>query len=196
VKGILLAGAIALAAAAAAPVLAQTAGSTAGSAATPQVQSAPLSAAEPPDGGEQGGGGPQMRGRGDWGMRGGMMMPRDMWRRAMMRGNPQERCVERLAWRAARRAYVEAKLDLTSEQRPLWDKVQSIAQSEQQKERQLCGLLKPGAESTALERMDRAQQFLSARLDALQSAKPAVQALYQSLTPDQKAIFDHPFRRD
>jgi hypothetical protein len=42
--------------------------------------------------------------------------------------------------------------------------------------------------------MDRAQQFLSARLDALQSAKPAVQALYQSLNPEQREIFDHPFR--
>ncbi len=191
-KVMLLAGAIALTAAVAAPALAQTAGS----AATPHVQSTPLSAPEQPGGGEQGGGGPWMRGRGGWGMRGGMMMRRDMWRRAMMRGNPQEQCVDRVARRAARRAYVEAKLDLTAEQRPLWDKVQIIAQGEQQKERQLCDQLKPGAESTVLDRMDRAQQFLSARLDALQSAKPAVQALYQSLTPEQKAIFDHPFRRD
>jgi hypothetical protein len=43
--------------------------------------------------------------------------------------------------------------------------------------------------------MDREQQFLSARLDAVQSGKPALQALYQALTPEQKAIFDHPFRR-
>jgi LTXXQ motif family protein len=129
-------------------------------------------------------------------MRGGLMMRRDMWHRAAMRGDPQERCIDRLAWRAARQAYVEAKLDLTAEQRPLWDKVQGIAQGEQQKERQLCQSLKPGEESTVLDRMDRAQQFLSARLDALQSAKPAVQALYQALTPEQKAIFDHPFRRD
>jgi hypothetical protein len=35
-----------------------------------------------------------------------------------------------------------------------------------------------------------------ARLDALQAAKPAVQALYQSLNPEQREIFDHPFRRD
>ena len=129
-------------------------------------------------------------------MRGGQMMGRDMWRRAAMRGDPQQRCIERLAWRAARQAYVEAKLDLTAEQRPLWDKVYGIAQSEQQKERQLCDQLKPGGESTVLDRMDRAQQFLSARLDALQAARPAVQALYQSLTPEQKEIFDHPFRRD
>jgi hypothetical protein len=39
------------------------------------------------------------------------------------------------------------------------------------------------------------QQFLSMRLEAVQSAKPAVQALYQALTPEQRAILDHPFRR-
>ena len=61
---------------------------------------------------------------------------RGMMMHDMMHRNPQERCEERLAWRAAMRAYTESKLDLTPEQRPLWDKVQSIAQSEQQKERQ------------------------------------------------------------
>jgi LTXXQ motif family protein len=140
----------------------------------------------------RGGPGHWMRGEDGAGMQGwrGMMM-----HRMMMRRNPQERCEERLAWRAAMRAYTESKLDLTPEQRPLWDKVQSIAQSEQQKERQLCSALKPGSEPTVLDRLDRMQQFLSARLDALQAAKPAVQTLYQALTPEQRAIFDHPFRR-
>jgi hypothetical protein len=117
-----------------------------------------------------------------------------MMRHMMMQRNPQERCTERLAWRAAMRAYAEAKLDLTAEQRPLWDRVQSAAQSEEQKERQLCASFKPGT-ATLLDRMDRMQQFLSTRLDALQSAKPAVQALYQALTPEQRVILDHPFRR-
>ena len=49
--------------------------------------------------------------------------------------------------------------------------------------------------ATMLDRLDRMQQFLSTRLEALQAAKPAVQALYQALTPEQRAIFDHPFRR-
>jgi uncharacterized protein with beta-barrel porin domain len=84
---------------------------------------------------------------------------------------------------------------LTPEQRPLWDRVQSAAQAEAQKERQLCASRKPVAESTLLDRMDRMQQVLSTRLDALQSSKPAVQALYQALTPEQRAILDHPFRR-
>ena len=120
----------------------------------------------------------------------GMMM-----RHMMMHQDPQERCTERLAMRAAMRAYAEAKLNLTAEQRPLWDKVQSAAQAEEQKERQLCAGMKPGAELTLLDRMDRMQQFLSTRLEGLQSAKPSVQALYQALTPEQRTILDHPFRR-
>ena len=130
------------------------------------------------------------------GMRGGPMMRGMMMRHMMMRrGDPRERCIDRLAWRAARRAYIETKLNLTAQQQPLWDKVQSAAQSEEQRERQLCASLKSGAEPTMLDRMDRMEQFLSVRLQALQAAKPAVQALYQALTPEQQAIFNRPFRR-
>ena len=139
-------------------------------------------------------GGPErlVHGEGGPGMGGwrGMMM-----HRMMMHRDPKERCEERLAWRAAMRAYTEAKLDLTAEQRPPWEKVQSAAQAEEQKERQLCTTLKEGGDATLLDRLDRMQQFLSTRLDALQAAKPAVQALYQALTPEQRAILDHPFRR-
>ena len=135
---------------------------------------------------------PWMRGehgRGMEGWRGTMMRP------TMTRRDPQERCEDRLAWRAAMRAYVGAKLNLTPEQQPLWDKVQSTAQTGEQKERQLCTSPRPGEQETMLERLGRMQAFLSTRLEALQAAKPAVQALYQTLTPEQRAIFDRPFRR-
>ena len=187
-RRMLLAAALAATAAIVVPVFAQQAGNTD----TQTNQAAP---ATQQAGGDQDAGSQWMRGRGGWGMRGWPMMRRGMWRSAAMRGDPQQRCIDRLAWRAARRAYLETELDLTAEQRPLWDKLQSIAQAEQQKERQWCQQLKPGQQSTALDRMDRAQQFLSARLDAVQSAKPALQALYQALTPEQRAIMDHPFRR-
>jgi hypothetical protein len=191
----LLAGAIAASVAVAMPARAQAPGSSA----NPQATAPPVSTPEQPAGAEQPGadqpGAPWMQGGGG-AMRGGEMMRREVWRRAAMRGNPQQRCIDRLAWRAARQAYVETELNLTSEQRPLWDKLQGIAQSEQQRERPLCNQLKSPEEMTMLDRLDRAQAFLSARLDALNAAKPAVQELYQSLTPEQREIFDHPFRRD
>ncbi len=178
----LLAVALATAGAIAAPMPARSADQA--GAGQAQAQAAPMAE-------EHEGEGHGMRGHDGRGMRGGPMM----MRRMMMRGDPQERCVDRLARRAARRAYVEVKLDLTAEQRPLWDNVQNAAKSEEQKERQLCDALKPGGSSTLLDRMDRTQQFLSARLDGLQAAKPAVQALYQALTPEQQAVLDHPFHR-
>ena len=134
----LLAAALA-ATAAAAPIIAHSAPETEAQ----QAQAGP--------GGEhwsdrQGGGpGRWMHGEGMGGWRG-------MMHHRMMHQDPQERCVDRLAWRAAMRAYTEAKLNLTPEQRPLWDKVQSAAQSEEQKERQLCTSLKPGTDSKGCKR--------------------------------------------
>jgi len=156
---------------------------------TQQAQAAPMGE----HWGDERGGGPGrwMRDQDGPGMHGW----RGMMHHMTMHRDPQERCVERLAWRAARRAYVEAKLNLTAEQRPLWDKVQSAAQAEEQKERQLCASRKPETDQTLLDRLDRMQQFLSTRLEGLQSAKPSVQALYQALTPEQRATLDHPFRR-
>jgi len=186
VKRILLAAALAATTAIAVPIVARSAQDDA-------KQEAQAAQADEQSGEEHGGGpGHWMRGEGGPGMHGwrGMMM-----HRMMMHRDPTERCEERLAWRAAMRAYTEAKLDLTPEQRPLWDRVESIAQTEQQKERQLCAALKPGGDTTMLDRLEQMQQFLSTRLEALQAAKPAVQALYQALTPEQRAIFDHPFRR-
>ncbi|HEV2300347.1 MAG TPA: Spy/CpxP family protein refolding chaperone, partial [Stellaceae bacterium] len=96
--------------------------------------------------------------------------------------------------RAGLRAYVGAKLDLSAEQRPLWRKVQAAARSEAQEERRLCAAMHPGAASTTLDRLDRMQQFLAVRLAGLKAARPAVEALYKTLTPEQRKIIDHPFR--
>ena len=134
------------------------------------------------------GGGPEEREGGRWPMMHGMMHRMH----GMMRRDPQQWCLDRLARRAATRAYVGVKLNLTPEQQPLWDKVQNAAQAEEQQERQLCASLKPGVEPSLLERMDRMQQFLQARLNGLQATRPAVQTLYQSLTPEQQAILNHP----
>jgi hypothetical protein len=138
------------------------------------------------------------------GMRGGMgdqsdgghhgwMRERMMHR--MMQLAPRQRCEERLARRAGRVAYTAAKLNLTPEQRPLWDKLQSAMQAAADKQRQLCAALPAaeGGQGTILDRVNRREQFLSARLQGLQQTRPALDQLYQALTPEQKAIIDHPF---
>jgi hypothetical protein len=114
----------------------------------------------------------------------------------MMQLSPQQRCEERLARRAGKIAYTIARLNLTAEQRPLSDKLQSVMQAAADKQRQLCASLKPAGErgqETILDRVNRREQFLSARLQGLQQIRPALEQLYQALTPEQKAIIDHPF---
>jgi hypothetical protein len=119
------------------------------------------------------------------------------WLHRMMQMSPQQRCEEHLARRAGMIAYVAAKLNLTAEQKPLWDKLQTVLQANADKERQLCAGLKSAGErgqETVLDRLNRHEQFLSTRLQGLQQAKPAIEQLYQVLSPEQKAIADHPFR--
>jgi hypothetical protein len=162
----------------------------------------PQTAQAEPDQHGMGGMGGMMGGRGFRSREGheGMgLMGHHGWMHGMMRRSPRERCEERLAHRAGIIAYTVSKLNLTGEQKPLWDKLNGVVQSTADKERQLCANLPtqagPQAQATILDRMSRREQFLSARLQGLQQARPALEALYQSLTPEQKTTIDHPFRR-
>lgn len=112
--------------------------------------------------------------------------------------SPQQRCEAGIARRAARAAYVEALLNLTPEQRPLAQKVETAMQSAADKEHQLCAALptaKAGQTATLMDRLNRHEQMMQARLDGMKEVQPALQALYAALTPQQKATLDHPFHR-
>lgn len=111
--------------------------------------------------------------------------------------SPQQRCEAGIARRAARAAYVEALLNLTPEQRPLAAKVEAAMQSAGDKERQICAAMPTDAKApaTLIDRLNRHEQMMQARLDGMKQVQPALQALYAALTPAQKAILDHPFHR-
>ena len=113
-----------------------------------------------------------------------------MMRRMQM--SPQQRCSTRVARGAARVAYMGTMLKLTAEKRPLWDKLASALQSNRDKYLQLCSSLAgQGQQATAIDKLNRAEQFLSARTDALRQVRPAIEQLYAALTPEQKSLFDH-----
>ena len=113
--------------------------------------------------------------------------------------SPQQACVDRLAKRAGFVASIGFKLNLTADQKPLWDKVLVATQAAADGERKLCDTLPAKAEDrgkeTMIDKLHHREQMLQAKLQGLQQAEPAVQALYDKLTPEQKAILDHPFRR-
>lgn len=128
---------------------------------------------------------------------GGGWMHRMMLRRMMAQLSPRQRCEERLARRAGLVAYTAAKLNLTAQQKPLWDKLDGQLQANAGRERQICQSLPAtkGTQTTILDRVDRREQFMTARLEGLRQIKPALQQFYQALTAQQKAIVDHPFHK-
>jgi hypothetical protein len=121
------------------------------------------------------------------------------WGRWARDVSPQQRCVDRLARRAGFVAAIGFKLNLTPDQKPLWDKVIAANEAADNAQRKLCDALPASKEDfgklTLMDKIKHREQVLQARLQGLQQAEPAVQALYDKLTPDQKAIVDRPFHR-
>jgi LTXXQ motif family protein len=107
---------------------------------------------------------------------------------------PKDFCLNRFARTAGHLAYTEAKLQLTASQHALWDKWQAAVTAGAEKERDSCLASLPAkdARPTALDRDDRLQKMLAMKADNLKTARPALVALYDSLTPEQRAVFDHP----
>jgi hypothetical protein len=145
--------------------------------AAPQLAQAAPPAAAPP----AAGGGSPNRPMGPAEMRG-------------MRISPKEMCVERVARRAGNRAYLKERLDLKPEQLPLWDNFQKAADAAGAKDKARCASL-PTDTNTApsfMDRFSRREEMTKGRLESLEAVKPSLQALYASLTPEQKAIVDRP----
>lgn len=107
----------------------------------------------------------------------------------------QEMCEERPAHAAAKLAYVEAKLNLTDAQKPLFAKWRQVVLDGEAKEKAACLAATPKSDAmphlTILERESHEETLLQARLDLLKSSRPTLQAFYDSLTEAQKQSFDH-----
>ena len=102
-------------------------------------------------------------------------------------------CSEMFARSAGRRAYLEARLDLTPAQRPLWDKWQEAVKSGAAKQRDLCRQHEGQAEpATIVERQAHFAALTATRAEALQAAQPALVALYEALSPEQRQVLDRP----
>lgn len=121
----------------------------------------------------------------------------------MMAGQPQMVCDNLDAFLAAGLAFARAKLALADSQIPAWNKFSATARDAIEPVRQACATLpRPDLQPAALpalpDRLDRAERFGDAGLEALRRLRPAVTELYAALTPEQKAIADRlapPHRR-
>jgi hypothetical protein len=104
----------------------------------------------------------------------------------------QEICTEHFARLSARIAYLEVKLGLTADQRPLWDKWRAAVADGAGKVRDAClaEAKAPDGQPTIVDRLARLQVPLATQAAALQAAQPPLAALYQSLTPEQRDLVE------
>ena len=104
----------------------------------------------------------------------------------------QKACGEHYALEAGRLSYLEAKLNLTDKQHAVWIKWSQweLQGAQQQREACLSALPKDHIRPTAIERENGKEKLLQIRLQTLQAAKPALQDLYASLTPEQREVMD------
>ena len=111
-----------------------------------------------------------------------------------MAAHHKEMCGNLTAHHAARLAFVESKLELTEAQKPLFNKWRQVILDNAAKAKTACLAMTPKADTpvTIVDRQSHAEMMLAAKLDAMKSSHAALQALYDSLTPDQRKVLDHP----
>ena len=114
--------------------------------------------------------------------------------RMMREFSPKAFCEDRIARRIGNRAYLKARLDLTADQVPAWEAFQKAADEASTKEKAKCASLPAEMKTPPSfpDRLGRQEEMMKSRLESIQAVKPTLMALYDKLSPEQKAAFDRP----
>ncbi|MFZ5782060.1 MAG: Spy/CpxP family protein refolding chaperone [Pseudomonadota bacterium] len=110
--------------------------------------------------------------------------------------NPQSFCLDQVARRAGNRTYLRVRLELKPEQMTAWDAFAKASDEADTKATARCkGLPTEMKEKpTYVERLSMQEAAMKARVERIEAVKPALAALYETLTPEQKAVLDQPRR--
>jgi hypothetical protein len=116
-------------------------------------------------------------------------MPTDAQRAAWH----HERCADRYAHRVAMLAYIETRLALTDSQRPAFGAWKSIVLSDAKSGAGACAdhPHDMNGPPSIVDREWHMETMMKARVAFLDAELPALTALYQTLTPEQKMVLDH-----
>jgi hypothetical protein len=104
----------------------------------------------------------------------------------------RQMCTDHYARHVGEIAYLEEKLSLTDAQRPLFESWKDVVLASAKTRASECAGMHPDFSHppSILDREARLHDMLQKRLAEMDAQRPAMTALYQSLTPDQKHIFD------
>jgi periplasmic protein CpxP/Spy len=106
---------------------------------------------------------------------------------------PEKMCADHDARQAGMLAYAEKKLAITDAQRDAWNAVVTAMKSNNEAMTKMCDAAKtvdPAAPVTLPQRLDRMQAMTTMRVEHMGKVIPAVKALYEKLTPEQKTVAD------
>ena len=102
-----------------------------------------------------------------------------------------EVCADSLAHRAAARAYLKARLDLTPQQLPMWQELDAVATEGDMEERQACAKLPATpADLSVLQRLDTAEERTARQLAHLRKIKDPLRKLTATLSIEQQKQID------
>ena len=106
-----------------------------------------------------------------------------------------EHCADRYAHRVGEVAYLETRLALTDSQRGAFDNWKHIVLSDAKSGSDACAADHPhdmGGPPSIVDRERHMETMMKERLAFLDAELPALTALYQTLTPEQKMVLDRP----
>ncbi len=108
--------------------------------------------------------------------------------------NPKAFCLDRVARRAGNRTYLKIKLDLKPDQMTAWDAFAKASDAADVKDTARCNALPSEMKERPnyVDRLGMEEAYMKARVERIEAVKPSLVALYDTLSPEQKATLDRP----
>lgn len=108
--------------------------------------------------------------------------------------NPKAFCLDRVARRAGNRTYLKIKLDLKPEQMTAWNNFAKASDDADVKDTARCNALPTDMKERPnyVQQLTLEETYMKARVERIEAVKPSLVALYDSLSPEQKAVLDRP----
>ena len=108
--------------------------------------------------------------------------------------NPKAFCLDRVARRAGNRTYLKIKLDLKADQTAAWDAFAKASDAADVKDTARCNALPSEMKERPnyVDRLGMEEAYMKARVERIEAVKPSLTALYNTLSPEQKASLDRP----
>ena len=108
--------------------------------------------------------------------------------------NPKAFCLEQVARRAGNRTYLKIKLDLKPEQMTAWDAFAKASDAADVKDTARCNALPTDMKERPnyVQQLTLEETYMKARVERIEAVKPSLVALYDTLSPEQKASLDRP----